>query len=234
MQKLMIDNLNVNFGGLYSLQVEKLSLNESGEILAILGRNGAGKTTLLNAILDLIPHNGSVKIFGIKNNETSGLWKEKTGIFIDDSFLIDYFYPEEYFELISSFIKDNLFDLDEFYNEFSDFFANEILREKKLIKSFSKGNKAKIGIAGALLHHPRLIILDEPSAHLDNSSKQQLIKILLRRKEMEHASVLFATHDLDMVMDIADRIVILKDGQLALNLAVADIDKETIINLLLT
>jgi ABC-type sugar transport system ATPase subunit len=51
---------------------------------------------------------------------------------------------------------------------------------------------------------------------------------------MEHASVLFATHDLDMVMDIADRIVILKDGQLALNLAVADIDKETIINLLLT
>jgi ABC-2 type transport system ATP-binding protein len=230
MDILEIENLKVDFDKKFTLRVDSFTIRDSGGIVAILGRNGSGKTTFFNAILNLIPHTGVIKIFDIKNSDSVSLWKEKTGVFLDDSYLIDYLYPEEYFELLYSFPKSNSFELKEFYLEFEEFFANDILGTSKLIKSFSTGNRAKIGIAGAFLHNPRLIFLDEPFAHLDNPSKMALKSIITSRRIREKVSILFSSHDFDIVRQIADRVLLLREGLLNLDTSVEDLEMETLLN----
>ena len=103
-------------------------------------------------------------------------WKLYTGSFIDEGFLIDYLTPDEYFQFIASLHNMSAGDLEAALAGYEELFAGEIRGKKKYIRDLSKGNQKKVGIVGALLSNPDILILDEPFANLDPSTQFRLIE----------------------------------------------------------
>ena len=110
--------------------------------------------------------NGFVRI-GETEVSSSEAWKETTGAYLDESFLIDYLTPEEYFYFVGRMCNLNRQTVDERLAVYERFMNGEVMGQKKFIRNFSAGNKQKIGIISAMLHHPQLLILDEPFNFLD-------------------------------------------------------------------
>ena len=103
-------------------------------------------------------------------------------------------------------------EVDQRLQPFERFMHGEVLGQKKYIRNFSMGNKQKIGIISAMLHHPELLILDEPFNFLDPSS-QSIIKHLLKRyNEEHHATVIISSHNLNHTVDVCSRIALLENG----------------------
>lgn len=207
---IQIENLSKAYGGNIVLQVPQLEI-PTGQSFGLVGNNGAGKTTLFSLLLDLIqPYEGSVRIKDIKVNESSD-WKNFTGAFLDESFLIGFQTPEEYFEFTGSLFGLNRSDVFQFLEQFEVLFNGEILGKKKYIRDLSKGNQKKVGIAAALLGSPELVVLDEPFANLDPTSQIRL-KQLIRELD-DHKTVLISSHDLMHVTEVCERIVVLEKGK---------------------
>jgi ABC-2 type transport system ATP-binding protein len=207
---IRIENLSKKYSGKVALDIDNLSI-QPGERFGLVGNNGAGKTTLFSLLLDLIrPTSGVVwsKDTAVSDSDT---WKNYTGSFIDESFLIGYLTTEEYFNFVGQLYGKNPPDVALFLEQFTDFFNGEILDSGKYIRNMSKGNKKKIGIAAALLGEPELIILDEPFANLDPSSQIRL-KSLIRELPPE-LTVLISSHDLAHVTEVCQRIVLLENGK---------------------
>lgn len=218
---LTIENLTKNFGEKQALNIDRYSIH-SGEIIGLVGNNGAGKTTLFRIILDLLhADSGCVTIDGIVDGHTvscdtskSEEWKAYTGAFVDTGFLIDYLTPEEYFRFIAKI--SNLSDtvLNERLLQFDSFMNGEVLGQKTLIRNLSMGNKQKVGIIGAMLHYPKLLILDEPFNFLDPTS-QLAMKYLLETYSKElHATIIVSSHNLTHTLDICTRITLLEHGSI--------------------
>ncbi len=208
---IQITNLQKNFGDKKAVDIENYTIG-AGQMLGLVGNNGAGKTTLFRLILDLLQADrGNVCIEGIdvaKNED----WKQFTGAFIDDGFLIDYLTPEEYFYFIGKMYGLKKDEVDSRLQPFERFMNGEIMGQKKFIRNYSAGNKQKIGIISAMLHYPRLLILDEPFNFLDPSS-QAVIKHLLKKYNEEHqATVIISSHNLNHTVDICPRIALLEHG----------------------
>ena len=206
-----INNLQKNFGQKKAVDIEKYVI-EQGDMLGLVGNNGAGKTTLFRLMLDLLQADqGNVTINDIDVAKSED-WKQFTGAFIDDGFLIDYLTPEEYFYFIGKMYDLKKEEVDKRLLPFERFMNNEVIGQKKFIRNFSAGNKQKIGIISAMLHHPQLLILDEPFNFLDPSS-QAIIKHLLKRYNEEHnATVLISSHNLNHTVDVCPRIALLENG----------------------
>ena len=176
---IAIDRLRKNFGEKVAVDIEHYEINQ-GDMLGLVGNNGAGKTTLFRLMLDLLKaDNGKVVINDIDVSQSED-WKSFTGAFIDDGFLIDYLTPEEYFYFIGKMYGLKKEEVDERLVTFERFMNGEVIGHKKLIRNYSAGNKQKIGIISAMLHHPQLLILDEPFNFLDPSS-QSVIRHLLKK-----------------------------------------------------
>ncbi|MDR1004155.1 MAG: ABC transporter ATP-binding protein [Prevotellaceae bacterium] len=208
---IYISNLQKHFGDKCAVNIEQYSIKQ-GEMLGLVGNNGAGKTTLFRLILDLLKADrGSVTVNNV-NVAQSEEWKQYTGAFIDDGFLIDYLTPEEYFYFIGKMYGLKKEEVDARLQPFERFMNGEVIGQKKYIRNYSAGNKQKIGIISAMLHHPQLLILDEPFNFLDPSS-QSVIKNLLRRYNEEHgATVLISSHNLNHTVDVCPRIALLENG----------------------
>ena len=209
---IAIDRLRKNFGEKVAVDIEHYEINQ-GDMLGLVGNNGAGKTTLFRLMLDLLKaDNGKVAINDIDVSQSED-WKSFTGAFIDDGFLIDYLTPEEYFYFIGKMYglkKEE--EVDERLVTFERFMNGEVIGHKKLIRNYSAGNKQKIGIISAMLHHPQLLILDEPFNFLDPSS-QSIIKHLLKKYNEEHqATVIISSHNLNHTVDVCPRIALLEHG----------------------
>jgi ABC-2 type transport system ATP-binding protein len=206
-----IHQLQKDFGTKRAVDIEQYSIRQ-GEMLGLVGNNGAGKTTLFRLILDLLKADrGTVSVRGIDVSRSEE-WKRYTGAFIDDGFLIDYLTPEEYFRFIGKMYGLSREEVDERLLPFERFMNNEVLGQKKYIRNFSAGNKQKIGIISAMLHHPDLLILDEPFNFLDPSS-QSVIKHVLRRYNEDYgATVLISSHNLSHTVDVCPRIALLENG----------------------
>ena len=206
-----ITQLQKNFGTKKAVDIENYTI-APGEMLGLVGNNGAGKTTLFRLILDLLQADrGTVSINGTDVSKSED-WKNFTGAFIDDGFLIDYLTPEEYFYFIGKMYGLKKEEVDERLKPFERFMNGEVLGQKKFIRNYSMGNKQKIGIISAMLHHPQLLILDEPFNFLDPSS-QAIIKHLLKRYNEEHAAtVIISSHNLNHTVDICPRIALLEHG----------------------
>ncbi|MBQ0048388.1 MAG: ABC transporter ATP-binding protein [Prevotellaceae bacterium] len=225
---ITIENLKKTFGEKVALDIDYYSVH-SGEIIGLVGNNGAGKTTLFRIILDLLhADSGSVTIDGMLNGQpvscntaNSESWKEYTGAFVDSGFLIEYLTPEEYFRFIAKVsgisddvLKDRLLQFDGFMN-------GEVLGQKTLIRNLSMGNKQKVGIIGAMLHHPQVLILDEPFNFLDPTS-QMAMKYLLETYHKEHgATIIVSSHNLTHTIDICTRVTLLEHGSI-----IKDYDKD--------
>lgn len=207
---IQINNLSKAYGGHIVLQVPELEI-PTGQSFGLVGNNGAGKTTLFSLLLDLIqPYQGEVRIKDIKVNESSD-WKNFTGAFLDESFLIGFQTPDEYFEFTGSLYGMNRSDVFQFLEHFEVLFNGEILGKRKYIRDLSKGNQKKVGIAAALLGSPELVVLDEPFANLDPTSQIRL-KQLIRELD-DHKTVLISSHDLMHVTEVCERIVVLEKGE---------------------
>ena len=150
-------------------------------------------------------------------------WKKMTGAFIDDTFLIDFLSVEEYLDFIIrvqglSSVDWNVSD-DPLVQGFREFAEGQIFDQKKLIREYSAGNKQKIGIMAAMISRPELLILDEPFNFLDPTGQNFLKKLLLDYHHRTGATILISSHNLQHLVDVSTRVVLLEDGKVIEDLA---------------
>mgnify|MGYP005816512759 CR=1 FL=1 len=215
---ITVTNLSKKYNADPVLNIESLDIPK-GQSFGLVGNNGAGKTTFFSLLLDLIqPTTGYIKSKDIQVNESED-WKPYTSAYIDESFLIGYLTPEEYFYFIGELRGRNKADVDALLLQFSDFFHGEILNQKKYLRDLSKGNQKKVGIVAALIGNPEIIILDEPFANLDPTTQIRLKQIIKNLAEQQGVTVLVSSHDLMHVTEVCERIVVLEKGQLIKDLA---------------
>ncbi len=210
---IQITNLQKNYSGATVLDIPDLTITE-GNIFGLVGNNGAGKTTLFSLVLDLIRASKGKVFIHETAVAQSEEWKAQTGAYIDESFIIGYLTPDEYFNFIGELRGMNSNDTAGFLKSFDEFFNGEIIGKKKLIRDLSKGNQKKVGVVGAFMGNPGVLILDEPFANLDPSSQYQLRKIIKEFAADRQKIMLISSHDLDHVTDVCNRIVILEKGKI--------------------
>jgi ABC-2 type transport system ATP-binding protein len=224
---IKIENIKKAFGQTIASDIPSFVIND-GDILGLVGNNGAGKTTLFRMILDLLkPDEGEVILtfssdarFS-KNEESlvinpanSEEWKDYTGAYIDDTFLIDFLTPEELFAFLGKIKGLPQTEIDERLKAYERLAGGEIFGQKKLIRNLSAGNKQKVGIISALIMRPQLVILDEPFNFLHPSSQNILKHILTDYNHETGATILISSHNLAHTIDISTRIVLLEKGQI--------------------
>lgn len=231
---ITLNNIQKVFGTKVAVDIEHLEIDNG--IVGLVGNNGAGKTTLFRLMLDLIKldrgdiHLSFSSIEGDIQPSLDERWKDHTGAYIDEGFLIDFLTPEEYFDFVG---KANGMTKDQIMarvQEFDTFMADEILGQKKLIRDYSAGNKHKIGIMAALLHCPELVILDEPFNFLDPSSQNNLKKLLSDYSAEHDALVIVSSHNLQHTVDISSRILLLEHGKLIQNIDNSNGEAESILD----
>ena len=206
-----INNITKKYSKEVVLDVLKLDIPD-GQTFGLVGNNGAGKTTLFSCLLDLIkPTTGKINNNGIDVRQSEE-WKKFTTAFLDESFLIGYLLPEEYFYFIGELRGLRKKEIDNFLLEFEEFFNGEIIGKKKYLRDLSKGNQKKAGIVAALIGEPQVVILDEPFANLDPSTQIRLKKII-KDLSSKGTTVLVSSHDLQDVTEVCKRIVLLEKGK---------------------
>ncbi|PWL39820.1 ATP-binding protein [Flagellimonas aquimarina] len=207
------ENLSKKYGSQTVLNIESLQIPK-GQSFGLVGNNGAGKTTFFSLLLDLIqPTSGHIISNDIQVNKSEG-WKPFTSSFIDESFLIGYLTPEEYFYFIGDLRGRNKADVDTLLSNFEDFFHGEILGQKKYLRDLSKGNQKKAGIVASFIGNPEVVILDEPFANLDPTTQIRLKGIIKELAEKNEVTVLVSSHDLIHVTEVCERIVVLNKGEI--------------------
>jgi len=214
---IISSNLSKKYNGNVVLNIESLNI-PNGQSFGLVGNNGAGKTTYFSLLLDLIqPTTGHITSNNIQVNKSED-WKPFTSAFIDESFLIGYLTPEEYFYFIGELRGQNKADVDALVSQFQDFFHDEILGKKKYLRDLSKGNQKKAGIVAALIGNPEVVVLDEPFANLDPTTQIRLKGIIKDLAETKGVTVLISSHDLMHVTDVCERIVVLEKGEIVKDL----------------
>lgn len=210
---IQVEHLSKTYNGTTVLNIENLEIPK-GQSFGLVGNNGAGKTTFFSLLLDLIqPSTGFITSNNVKISESEA-WKPFTAAFIDESFLIGYLTPEEYFYFVGELRGWNKATVDAFLENYNDFFIGEILNNKKYLRDLSKGNSKKVGIVAALIGNPEVVILDEPFANLDPTTQIRLKKIIKQLAEDPNVTVLVSSHDLQHTVEVSNRIVALEKGQI--------------------
>jgi ABC-2 type transport system ATP-binding protein len=209
---LSIHGLTKTFGP--KTAVDDLSLEvRAGELYALLGPNGAGKTTTLRMVAGLLkPDAGRIEVFGVDAQADPAAAKRMIAWAPDEPMLYDRLNPMEYLEFVAG-----LWGIDA---KTARAKAEELLRwlglwenRAERCEGFSRGMKQKTALAGALIHDPRLLILDEPLTGLDAAVARQ-VKDLLQERVKNGATVILTTHILEVAERLADRIGIIAQGRL--------------------
>ena len=218
---ITVTNLSKKYNGTTVLDIEHLEIPR-GQSFGLVGNNGAGKTTFFSLLLDLIqPTTGNIFNKEVTVSESEA-WKPFTSSFIDESFLIGYLTPEEYFQFIGELRNQNKADVMAFVQQFEDFFNGEILGRKKYLRDLSKGNQKKVGIVAALIGNPEVVILDEPFANLDPTTQIRLKKTIKDLTESTDITILISSHDLIHVTEVCERIVVLNKGKVVNDLRTSE------------
>lgn len=245
--EIQINSLTKRFGEKTAVSIPEFTIHH-GDILGLVGNNGAGKTTLFRLMLDLLKADEGQVLLQPKadaapttssdpsatvpeapqqapapiNPAESEMWKDLTGAYIDDGFLIDFLTAEEYFEFIGKVCGMSKEQADARLKDFEQFMAGEITGQKKYIRDFSAGNKQKVGIIGALFNQPQLVVLDEPFNFLDPSSQNILKRLLTDYNRETGATILISSHNLQHTVEISTRIALLEHGVIIKDLPNAD------------
>lgn len=215
---IRVSNLQKKYNDITVLDIPELTIAQ-GESFGLVGNNGAGKTTFFRLILDLIQASEGYVEINDEKVEKNDNWKSVVGSFLDEGFLIDFLTPEEYFSFVGKLYNKSEGDIQAFLESMKDFFNDEILGTKKLLRDFSKGNQKKIGISAALLGDPQILILDEPFTALDPSTQIRLKRFLNDLQEQKNISMLISSHDLNHVTEVCKRIVVLEKGKIVKDMA---------------
>lgn len=214
--EINISNLQKAYREVTVLNIPELSLH-SGELIGLVGNNGAGKTTLMRLILDLIKANtGTVYSNGNLVN-VDPVWKEYTGSFLDSSFLIDFYTPEEYFAFIADAYGIPQQEMTERLRHYESLMNGEILGTGKVLNEFSMGNRQKVGIIGAMVINPKVLILDEPFNYIDPTSQKIVANLIQQMNRELGTTCLISSHSLSSINDICTRILLLEKGILKMD-----------------
>ncbi|MBT8235750.1 MAG: ABC transporter ATP-binding protein [Bacteroidia bacterium] len=216
-----VQNVTKKYGNKTVLNIEHLDIPK-GQSFGLVGNNGAGKTTFFSILLDLVqPTTGKIISNEIDVNNSEA-WKPFTSAFIDESFLIGYLTPEEYFYFIGELRGQNKADVHSLLSQFEDFFHGEILGQKKYLRDLSKGNQKKVGIVASFIGNPEIIVLDEPFANLDPTTQIRLKSIVRDLASNHDITVLISSHDLMHVTEVCERIVVLEKGDIVKDIATSE------------
>lgn len=219
---LEIIGLSKQYRGANAYAVDNLSLKlNAGEVVGFLGSNGAGKTSAIKCITGVLPfYDGDIIVNGISMVKDPVGAKKNIGYVADNYAVYDKLTGRQYINFLSDIygvsLEDRTARLDDFAKRFE-------LTDKldNPIKSYSHGMKQKISVIGALIHNPKVWILDEPLTGLDPQSALEL-KTLMREHCDNGNVVFFSSHIIEVVEKLCDKVAIIKKGKLV---AVLDIDE---------
>jgi ABC-2 type transport system ATP-binding protein len=185
----------------------------TGEFYALLGPNGAGKTTTLKMVVGLLrPDSGSISILGIDALADPVSAKQVMAWISDEPMIYDKLTPLEYLEFVAGLWGIEAVVAEARAHELLDWLGlGDHAHER--CEGFSKGMRQKVALAGALVHDPRVIILDEPLTGLDAASARQ-VKSVLRERVSAGGTVIMTTHILEVAERMADRIGVIDGGRL--------------------
>src|SRR5271163_4564898 len=185
----------------------------AGEFYALLGPNGAGKTTTLRMVAGLLrPDAGSISIAGIDALADPVAAKRLTAWISDEPMIYDKLTPREYLEFIAGLWAVEPPLAERRANELFDWLGLAAHANERC-EGFSKGMRQKVALAGALVHEPQVIILDEPLTGLDAGSARQ-VKGVLRERVRAGGTIIMTTHILEVAERMADRIGVITRGKL--------------------
>jgi len=208
MKQLSVSNIKKSFGDIHAVEDVSFEVG-TGEIFGLLGPNGAGKTTTIRIILDIFkPDGGNVTVLGGPMNEEKknliGYMPEERGLYQDITL-------EQCLVYLAS-LKNVPEDiaLERLNNLFERF--NLLEYQKKKVKEMSKGMQQKAQIITTLLHNPELVIMDEPFSALDPLNVQ-LVKELLCDLRDKGVTIIMSTHQMGMVEELCDRILLIDNGR---------------------
>lgn len=206
MTYITLNHVSKTLKGTPLLQDVSVSINK-GDIVALEGINGSGKTLIIRAILGLIKTSGEIKVDS-KPVHIGEKYPVKAGILIENPSLIEEFTALTNLELLAD-LQDNVTqeDIISLLKEF-----NLPFQGKQKVKKFSLGMKQKLGIAQALIGNSELIILDEPTNALDQTSIQNLIRYIKKLNQELNITFIIASHDLPFIESLATKHFIVKEG----------------------
>jgi len=186
-----------------------------GEKVALIGPNGSGKTTLLNHIIGFLKtEEGEIKVFDVDPYKNVNKIVRKLGVVFQN---VDY-------QLIGPTVYDDIaFTALNFGMEKSEVIkrVDKIMKElgiehlkNKVPHYLSGGEKKKVAIAGAIIHGPELLVLDEPFAEVDEISRKRIMKLLDRMNRDKNTTIIIATNQLDIVRNFADTVYVMEKGRI--------------------
>lgn len=209
---LRIENLTKKYGNKNA--VDNLSLHiKSGEIYGFIGHNGAGKTTTLKACCGILQFdNGEIYIDGVSVRQNPIACKSKLAYIPDNPDLYEFMTGIKYLNFIADIFGVSKVERNEKIKKYADIFElTDDLAQS--IGSYSHGMRQKLAVISALIHSPRLIIMDEPFVGLDPKSSHSL-KQIMREICNDGGAIFFSTHVLEVAEKLCDKIAIIKEGKL--------------------
>ena len=211
---LEIKNLTKRYGESTVNAVEDFSISlKAGEIYGFLGPNGAGKSTTIKSLVGIYPfQEGDILIDGVSIKTDPLAAKMKIGYVSDNHAVFERLTGCEYVNHIANLYKVDIKEAEERTKELLEIFKLEEAFHRP-IKSYSHCMKQKISVIAALVHNPKLWVLDEPLTGLDPQSTYQLKKVM-KQHAKEGNTVFFSSHILDVVENLCDRCCIIKGGKL--------------------
>lgn len=211
---LEIKNLSKSYGNSTVKAVDDLSISlKAGEIYGFLGSNGAGKSTTIKSLVGIYPfQHGDILINGISIKTDPLNAKKQIGYVSDNHAVFERLTGREYVNHMANLYKVDMAVAEERSRRLLKIFKLEEAYNRS-IKSYSHGMKQKISVIAALVHNPKLWVLDEPLTGLDPQSSYQL-KQVMKQHAKEGNTVFFSSHILDVVENLCDRCCIIEKGKL--------------------
>jgi len=223
---IQVENLTKKFNGFTAVDNISFSV-EKGEIFAFLGPNGAGKTTTIRMLTTLLkPTEGKIKINGFEFLKSQAEVRKSFGIIFQDPSLDDEltaFENMEFHGVIYGVPKKLRRDRIEYLLKFVELWD----RKDDLVKKFSGGMKRRLEVARGLIHHPKLLFLDEPTLGLDPQTRNHIWNYIKGLNEKEGMTVFFTTHYLAEAEKIAQKIAIIDKGKIVIQGTVAELKEKT-------
>ncbi|MGB9713773.1 MAG: ABC transporter ATP-binding protein [Candidatus Bathyarchaeales archaeon] len=206
-----VEGLVVAYGSF--MAVDNLSFTvQSGEIYGLLGPNGAGKTSTIKALVGVLqPRSGKIEIFGMPLSDEVAV-KSQIGYVPEEVVLFDSLTPREFFEFIASVRRLKAEVVNPRLEKLA--YALDIKQYFDTpIAALSRGNKQKVAVTAALLHEPKLLILDEPLIGLDARSSK-ILKELVTFHAKKGGAVIFSTHIMEVAEKLCTKVGIINNGRL--------------------
>ncbi|RLE69487.1 MAG: hypothetical protein DRJ34_00700 [Thermoprotei archaeon] len=203
-------NIVKRFGKITALNGISLTVNRGIE--GLIGPNGAGKTTFINIILGLIrPDEGYISVFGMNPWRDGAEIRERVGVLHEKPQFPKNFTGREYLEIVGSFYGYGKYDVIKKVNKIIRIIDLEKFVDRK-IGTYSAGMVQRLGLAQALIGDPEFVILDEPTANLDPTSRIEFLELIARLYRDEGISFLISTHILSELERVCQRVSIICDG----------------------